>query len=249
MGALATAHKTLEPWGIAPDKIKLVMCDTAITPNSGPAGGSRSQTVTGQAIKAGCEMLLNAMKKPGGTYRTYEEMVAEKIPLRYSGKWTASACTPCDENGQGNPFPCYMYGMFVSGVSVDTKTGKVKVDKMTLVADVGKLANKLVVDGQIYGGLVQGVGLALTEDFEDLKKHTSLVGCGLPYAKDAPDMDIIYVETPRPYGPHGAAGVGELPLSSPHASIVNAIYNACGVRIRRLPALPEKVLAGLQAKK
>lgn len=248
MGALATAHKALEPWGIAPDKIKLVMCDTAITPNSGPAGGSRSQTVTGQAIRVGCEMLLNAMKKADGTFRTYEEMVAEKVPLRYSGKWTASACVPCDENGQGNPFPCYMYGMFVSEVTVDTKTGKVKVDKMTLVADVGKLANKLVVDGQIYGGMVQGVGLALTEDFEDLKKHTSLVACGLPYAKDAPDMDILYVETPRPLGPFGATGVGELPLTSPHASIINAIYNACGVRIRRLPALPEKVLAGLQAK-
>ena len=248
MGALGTAHKALEPWGIAPDKIKLVMNDTGIVPNSGPSGGSRQQVVTGQAIKAGCEMLLNAMKKPDGKFRTYDEMVAEKIPLRYSGKWTASACTFCDGNGQGNPFSSYMYGMFVSEVTVDTKTGKVKADKMTLVADVGTICNKLVVDGQIYGGMIQGLGLALTEDFEDLKKHTSLIACGLPYAKDIPDMDIIYVETPRPLGPFGAAGVGELPLTSPHASIINAIYNACGVRIRKLPALPEKVLAGLQGK-
>ena len=248
MGALATAHKTLEPWGIAPDKIKLVMCDTAITPNSNPAGGSRSQVLVGNAIRVGCEMLLNAMKKGDGSYRTYKEMVAEKIPLRYSGVWTASTCTPCDEKAQGNLFPVYMYGMFVSEVTIDTKTGKVHCDRITCVTDVGPLANKLVVDGQIYGGLVQGVGLALTEDFEDLKKHTSLIGYGLPFAKDAPPMDIIYVETPRPYGLHGAAGVGELPSTSPHASIINAINNACGVRIRALPALPEKVLAGLQAK-
>ncbi|NTU48124.1 MAG: molybdopterin-dependent oxidoreductase, partial [Syntrophobacteraceae bacterium] len=222
MGCLATAHKTLEPYGIAPDKIKLIMCDTAITPNSGPAGGSRSQVVTGQAVRVGCEMLLNAMKKPDATFRTYEEMVAEKIPLRYSGKWTAAACTACDENAQGNPFPVYMYGMFLAEVGVDTKTGKTQVVKMTCVGDVGKIVNKLVVDGQMYGGLAQGIGLALSEDFEDLKKHTTLVGCGLPYTKDIPDvLELHYIETPRPNGPFGAAGVGELPLTSPHAAIIN----------------------------
>ncbi len=247
MGCLATAHKAFEPLGIAPEKIKLIMCDTAITPNSGPAGGSRSQVVTGQAVRVGCEMLLNAMKRPDGTFRTYDEMVAEKIPLRYSGKWTAAACTACDENGQGNPFPVYMYGMFLAEVEVDTKTGKTQVMKMTCVADIGNIVNKLVVDGQMYGGMAQGIGLALTEDFEDLKKHTTLVGCGLPYTKDIPDgLELHYIETPRPNGPFGAAGVGELPLTSPHAAIINAIHNACGARVKRLPALPEKVLAGLK---
>ncbi|RYD01599.1 hypothetical protein N752_28910 [Desulforamulus aquiferis] len=91
--------------------------------------------------------------------------------------------------------------------------------------------------------------MALTEDFEDLKKHTSMAACGIPYIKDVPDnLDIIYVNFPRKFGPHGASGVGELPLTAPHAAICNAIYNACGVRITQLPALPEKVLAGLQGK-
>ncbi len=246
-GCLGTAHEALRPLRIAPDKIRLVMNDTGITPNSGPAGGSRSQVVTGNAVRVGCEMLVNAMRKKNGTFRTYREMVDEKIPLRYFGKWTAVDCTACDENAQGNPFPVYMYGLFISEVEVDTKTGKASVTKMTLVADVGKIVNRLVVDGQIYGGLAQGIGLALTEDFEDLKKHTTMGACGIPYPKDVPDeLDIIYIETPRPLGPFGAAGVGELPLTSPHASIINAIYNACGVRITRLPALPEKILAGLK---
>jgi aldehyde oxidoreductase len=69
------------------------MNDTAITPNTGPAGGSRSQVMAGQAIKAGCELLIEAMKKPDGSFRTYEEMVEEKLPLRYAGKWTAIDCT------------------------------------------------------------------------------------------------------------------------------------------------------------
>ncbi len=247
MGCLATAHEGLRPLGIGPEKIKLIMNDTAITPNSGPAGGSRSQVMTGQAVRVGCEMLVNAMKKPDGTFRTYDEMVKENIPFRYAGKWVASTCTACDENAQGNPFPVYMYAVFMAEVEVDTKTGKTQVQKMTCVADVGKIANQLVVDGQMYGGIVQGIGLALSEDFEDLKKHTTMAACGLPYIKDVPDaIEIHYVETPRPYGPFGAAGAGEAPLTSPHAAIINAIYNACGARIKRLPALPEKVLAALQ---
>src|SRR5699024_5345518 len=107
--------------------------------------------------------------------------------------------------------------------------------------------NKLVVDGQIYGGLAQGLGLALSEDFEDLKKHTTLTRCGIPQVKDIPDnMELIYQETERPLSAYGASGAGEMPLSAPHASIINAIYNACGVRVTELPALPEKIKAGLE---
>jgi aldehyde oxidoreductase len=68
----------------------------------------------------------------------------------------------------------------------------------------------------MYGGMAQGIGLALTEDFEDIKKHSTMVGAGFPYIKQIPDdMELIYVETPRPEGPFGASGVGELPLTSP----------------------------------
>jgi aldehyde oxidoreductase len=247
MGALGTAHEGLRPLGITPDRIELVMNDTAVTPNSGPSGGSRQQVMTGNAIKAGCELLLAATRKSDGSYRSYDEMVAENIPLRYSGKWAASNCSACDENAQGKPFAVYMYGAFMAEVAVEVKTGKVKVDGFTVVADVGKINNRLVVDGQIYGGVAQGIGLALSEDFEDLKKHSTMGACGIPYAKDIPDrLDILYVETPRGDGPFGAAGVGELPLTSPHAALVNGIYNACGVRVTKLPALPEKVLAGLK---
>jgi len=249
MGALGTAHKALEPLGIAPDKIKLVMNDTAVTPNSGPAGGSRSQVMTGNAIRVACEKLLEGLKKPDGSYRTYQEMVAEGLPLRYLGQWAASMNSNCNlETAQGSPFAVYMYGAFVVEVAVEVKTGKTTVERMVVAADVGKINNKLVVDGQIYGGVAQGIGLALSEDFEDLNKHTSMVACGIPEPKDIPDdFEIIYIETPRENGPFGAAGVGELPLTSPHVAIVNAIYHATGVRIRELPALPEKVLAGLRA--
>jgi len=224
------------------------MNDTGICPNSGPSGGSRQQLVTGNAIINGCQMLINAMKKNGGGYRTYDEMKAENIPLAYDGSWTSSMCTACDmETAQGNPFCTYMYGLFMAEVAVDTKTGKTKVEGYTAFCDVGKINSRLAVDGQVYGGIAQGIGLALTEDFDDLKKHTSLKACGIPYAKDIPDkIDIHYIETERPDGPFGAAGVGELPLTSTHVAVINAIANATGARVRSLPALPEKVLAAMK---
>ena len=203
--------------------------------------------MTGQAIKNGAEALVAAMKKPDGSYRSYAEMQADNIPVHYTGQWTAPA-TNCDENSQGAPFSVYMYGVFMAEVAVEIATGKTAVEKMTLVSDIGKINNRLVVDGQMYGGMAQGIGLALSEDYEDLKKHSTLAGAGFPYIKQIPDdMELIYVETPRKDGPFGAGGVGEMPLTSPHAAVINGIYNACGVRITKLPALPEKILAGLQA--
>lgn len=246
MGTLTVAHEALKPINMKPEQIKLVMNDMRLTPNSGPAGGSRSNVMTGNATRVACENLLAALQKEDGTYRTYQEMVEEGLPTKYMGKWTAP-CTECSvETGQGNPFPVYMYGVLLSEVAVDTTTGNVKVERFTLVADCGPIMNELVLDGQLWGGIVQGIGLALSEDFEDLDKQTTLIKCGIPQIEDVPDtMNIIHQETKRPNGPFGMAGSGEMPLSAPHASIVNAIYNACGVRITKLPAYPEKVLAGL----
>lgn len=250
MGTLASAHETLRQAGIKPEQIRLRMNDTKLAPNSGPAGGSRSQVMTGNAIRLACEKLVEAMKKPDGTFRTYDEMKAEGIETHHVGNWVATYCSahPIDQaTSQGEPFSVYMYTIFLPEVAVDTETGKVKVEKFTAVTDCGTIINKLVVDGNMYGGLAQGIGLALSEDFEDLSKHTSLLRCGIPYPNDIPDdIEIIYQETPRSEGPYGAAGCGEAPLTAPHPAILNAIYNATGARITRVPALPEVVLEALK---
>jgi aldehyde oxidoreductase len=247
LGTLTMAHETLRQAGFRPEDIRLVMNDTAITPASGPAGGSRSNVMTGNAVRVGCEMLLNAMKKPDGTYRKYQDMVSENIPVHYEGKWVAAACTDCSlETSQGNPFSVYMYEIFLPEVAVDMATGKTTVEKFTTVADVGTIINKSTVDGQIYGGLAQGIGLALTENFEDLSHDTNLIRCGFPQIRDIPDdLEIHYIETKRPLGPYGAAGVGEAPLTAPHPAILNAIYNATGARVLQVPAKPEVVKAAL----
>lgn len=249
MGTLVSAHETLRQAGITPEQIHLVMNDTKVTPNSGPAGGSRSQVMTGNACRLAAENLLAAMKKDDGTYRTYDEMVAEGIETKVLGQWVATACAdrPIDQaTAQGDPFSVYMYTLFLPEVCVDTETGKVTVEKFTCVADVGTIMNKLLVDGSFYGGLAQGIGLALSENFEDLEKHTTLLKCGIPYPKDVPDdIELHYVQTPRPNGPYGAAGCGEAPLDAPHPAILNAIYNATGARIMQVPATPDVIKAAL----
>ena len=249
MGTLVSAHETLRQAGITPEQIHLMMNDTKVTPNSGPAGGSRSQVMTGNACRLAAENLLAAMKKDDGTYRTYDEMVAEGIETKVLGQWVATACAdrPIDQaTAQGDPFSVYMYTLFLPEVCVDTETGKVIVEKFTCVADVGTIMNKLLVDGSFYGGLAQGIGLALSENFEDLEKHTTLLKCGIPYPKDVPDdIELHYVQTPRPNGPYGAAGCGEAPLDAPHPAILNAIYNATGARIMQVPATPDVVKAAL----
>ncbi|WP_272699409.1 molybdopterin-dependent aldehyde oxidoreductase [Desulfovibrio sp. Fe33] len=249
-GAMALAHKAFEPLGLKPENIRLVMNDTAITPFTGAAAGSRSHYMAGKATIDGANKLMDAMRKPDGTYRTYQEMVDENIPVKYRGNAsTVGYSEACDYNTmQGDPNPTHTYGVFMSEVEVDAATGKTKVLKMTLTADFGVIGNKLAVDGQVYGGLAQGVGLALSEDFVDPSRDVTLKAQGFPYIKDVPDdIEVEYLETPRPSGPFGSAGCAELSLTSPHVSIVNAIYNATGVRIFELPATPDKVLDGIKA--
>jgi aldehyde oxidoreductase len=247
-GTLGTAHEALRPLGLTMEQISLDLNDTARCPDSGGAGGSRSQVIVGNAIRLACENLIEAMSKGDGTYRTYDEMVAEGLELRYDGNWTQMPGVLIDPNtGQGEPISNFMYSCFLAEVSVEVATGETHVDHLAICTDVGVINSRLNVDGQMWGSLSQGVGLALTEDFEDRTKHRSMKACGIPYPKDVTDeLTVMYLETPRPTGPYGASGCGEAPLTAPHAAIINAVDNACGARVRHLPALPEKVLAAMK---
>ena len=249
IGAVGTAHEALRPMGIPPEKIRFSWPDTSKQPPAGPAGGSRSQVLVGGAIRTACEALLATAKKPDGTFMTQAAMVAAGKPTRFDGVYTVPG-VPCSaETGLGRPFMVYMYTIYMAEVTVETASGKVTVDHLTCLADIGKINNKLATDGQIYGCMLQGIGYALSEDYEDIKKHSTLAGAGFPFIESVPDdLEIIYFQdNPRKFGPFGAAGTGEGPMASPHASILNAIRNACGARVTSLPARPEKVLAAMRA--
>jgi aldehyde oxidoreductase len=192
------------------------------------------------------------MRKPDGTYRTYGEMKAEGIPTKYSGKYSNMSvpglCRLDPNTGIGDPTPAYTYCLNMAEVEVDAVTGKARVVGFTCVDDVGKVGNIQAVDGQAYGGISHSIGFALSENYDDVKRHTNIASSGVPYAMDTPDdITVIHYERPDELGPFGSSGASEAFQSSGHVAVLNAIYNACGVRVYEMPATPAKIKAGLDA--
>ncbi|MHB8072449.1 2Fe-2S iron-sulfur cluster binding domain-containing protein [Desulfosporosinus fructosivorans] len=251
IGTLSVTHEALKPLGLTADQIRLCMNDSHRCPDTGIAAGSRSHFMAGYATIDAANKLMNAMRKPEGTFRTYSEMAAEDIPTKYLGVYdTTGTGTPLDPNtGVGDPTQAYMYGAFLAEVEVNVETGKAMCVGMTSVGDVGKIGNILAVEGQAYGGLSHSISFALKTNYDDLKKGSTMAGAGIPYCQEIPDkFDNIFLENPRKVGPFGSSGCSELYQSSGHVAVINAIYNAVGVRIYELPATPEKIKAGLEAK-
>lgn len=252
IGTLTVTHEALKPLGLSVDQIRLHMNDSHLCPDSGVAAASRSHFMTGNAVIDAAEKLIRAMRKDDGTFRTYDEMVAEGIPTKYAGKSSTSFAGPSVNPNtlDGNPFASLMYGAFIAEVAVEVSTGKATCLGMTGVADVGRIGNILSVEGQAYGGLSHGISFALQTQYEDVKKHATMAGAGIPYIKDIPDnINIMFMDdNPRACGPFGSTGASEVFQCSQHMAVINAINNAVGVRIYELPASPEKVKAALEAK-
>ena len=143
-------------------------------------------------------------------------------------------------------YSAYTYCLNLAEVEVDTTTGKTRVLRFTCVDCVGKIGNIDAVNGQAYGGISHSIGFALSENYDDVKKHANMLGAGVPYIQDIPDdINVIHYERPDEIGPFGSSGASEAFQSAGHVAVLNAIYNACGVRIFEMPATPEKVKAGL----
>ncbi|MDR3296507.1 MAG: molybdopterin-dependent oxidoreductase [Clostridiales Family XIII bacterium] len=121
-------------------------------------------------------------------------------------------------------------------------------ERYLTVADVGVVGNLLAVEGQGYGGLSHRFGFALSEDYHPDNKYGNIAGCGVPQIDAIPDdFNLIFIENPRPDGPHGSCGCSECFQSSGHMAVINAITNATGVRVYDLPATPDKVKAAWEA--
>jgi len=155
------------------------------------------------------------------------------------------------ETGHGKPYGTYVFGAQIADVEVDTETGEVEVLKITAVHDCGKAINPLLAEGQVEGGVAMGVGYGLMEEMvveQGRVKNPQLVDYVIPTAMDVPEIVTSIVERPDPTGPFGAKGIAEPALLPTAPAIVNAIQDAVGVRIRDLPATPEKILKALLEK-
>ncbi len=250
IGSLMVTLEALKPLGVTPERIKLVQNDTKICPDTGMSGASRSLYMDGNACIIAAGKLMDAMRKPDGTYRTYDEMVKENIPTKYFGKYetivTPGLCRLDPNTGIGDPTPAFTYALNLAEVEVDTRTGKATVIRFACVDEVGKVGNIDAVNGQAYGGISHSIGFALSENYDDVKKHTNIATSGVPYIKDIPDdITVIHLQNHDANGPFGSSGASEAFQASGHVAVLNAIHNACGVRIHEMPATKEKVKAGL----
>ncbi len=245
-------YTALRPLGLREDQIHMVMNDTKYVKNSGPSSASRTHHVIGMCTIQAAEKLMNAMRKEDGSYRTYDEMVAEGIPTRYEGSFdTTGVWADIDpDTGYGYGAFSQNYMLFVTEVAVEVKTGKVKVLSAHVIGDAGKPGNRPAVLGQGYSGFFHSIGYALSEDFSDMKKHVTLGGAGFPMANEVPDgenYDIRLHDVARENAPYGSTGCSEGFQTSGHVAILNAIHNALGIRIYSIPATPEKIKEALAA--
>ncbi len=154
-------------------------------------------------------------------------------------------------DGAGRPWQAYVFGAQVAEVEVDTVTGEVQVLGIWAAHDVGRAVNPKGVEGQIEGGVVQALGQGLMEDYKLERGHTTTPGFAkyiLPTSLDVPRVTSVIVEDPDPLGPLGVKGIGEPAMVPTIPAVMNAIYDAVGVRITSLPATPEKVREALRAK-
>ncbi len=235
--------------GLPVDQITLIGPDTALTPDCGKTSASRQTFVTGRAAQKAGEA-LRAKLSNSGEGAAWRGRVAD-MPLDALGYVVSVEETydpptvPLDENGQGQPYAVYGYGAHMAEVQVDLRFGTVKVLELVAAHDLGRTINPMLAEGQVEGGVAQGLGMALMEEYipgrtENL--HDYLI----PTFGDMPKIRSIFIEKPEPEGPFGARGLGEHVLIPTAPAILNAIRNASGARVTRLPALPYRVLAAIR---
>ena len=163
---------------------------------------------------------------------------------------------PCDlpdpETGVGDFAMSYSFGAHAVEVEVDEETGLVRVVDFVAATDCGNLVNPALAESQVEGGAAQGIGYGLMEDLiceEGQVLNPHLATYRVPTATEMPPVRMIWVETDDPQGPYGAKGLGEMGLVPTAAAIANAVYNATGARVHRIPLTPERVLTEIDALK
>lgn len=248
----------------------LVSGDTSITPDCGKTSASRQTFVTGKAAHMAGTKLREVILRLAGACKCADILFGDgSISVCENGKNVAlelnslpldqhgyvitcqetfdPPITPLDENGQGNPYAVYGFGAHIAEIEVDVELGTVRVLKVTAAHDVGKAINPTLIEGQIEGGVAQGLGMALMEEFFP-GKGENLHDYLIPSAGDMPEIESILIEEPSSIGPFGAKGIGEQAVIPTAPAILNAIYDAVGVRMRRVPATPDRVRAAILKK-
>jgi CO/xanthine dehydrogenase Mo-binding subunit len=247
--------------------VKPIVADTASIGFTHVTGGSRVTFATGMATVQAAEKVIEQLKaragilwdispeavdwRDGAAYPagpnagSFEPLSLGEIALKAARTGgPIGAEVQLNAQGAGPAFATH-----VCDVEVDPETGHVKVLRYTATQDVGRAIHPSYVEGQIQGGVTQGIGWALSEEYiydkQGRMDNPGFLDYRCPVASDLPMIDAVLVEVPNPRHPYGVRGVGEVPIVPPMAAVANAIADATGRRLRDLPMSPPKVLSAL----
>lgn len=250
-----------EALGIPLEQIQLTNGDTDVTPYSVGESGSRTTPFTGPAVIAAAEdvrkQIFNVaapqLKAKPEDLDLKDANVfvksnpSQRIPLgqalRRSGELIGRATTnPTFKGMAGKSFAAHF-----AEVEVDSWTGHVRITRYVAAHDSGTIINRLAAESQIKGGVVQGIGMALTEELlidrpTAIPLNPSYRDAKIPTHLEVPEVEVIFIEHHDPYGPFGGKVVGEPPITPAVATVANAIFNATGKRFKVLPITPDKIL-------
>lgn len=259
-----------EALGLKLEDFTFVHGDTALTPDAGKTSGSRQTYVSGNAAQKSALALRGKILRHANVSDAASLSLADGVLAVREGSaermivlselaedgdgFVFAACesydpptVPLDDKGQGKPYAVYGWGAQIAELEVDPGLGTVRPVRITAAHDVGRIINPLLAEGQVEGGIAQGIGLALMEEYVPGRTE-NLHDYLIPTIGDVPEIETILIEVPDPEGPFGAKGLGEHVLIPTAPAILNAIRHACGARIDKAPATPDRVLAAIRQK-
>jgi len=246
--------------GLSMDRIEIMQPDTAMVPNSGPTVASRTTMIVGKLVESAARAVQKSLFDAGFLQLKYSASDFANACQQYISKFGKLQSLIKYEHPQdlhwddatytGDAYGAYAWAVYVAEVSVDTRTAEVRVEDFVAVQEVGKVINPVLAAGQIEGGVAQGIGFALYENVvwqEGRMSNGQMTNYIMPTSMDVPPIRVFFEEIPSARGPAGAKGIGELPLDGTAPAIANAIANATGANITRIPVTPEVLLEMLEA--
>ena len=264
------AMMAAEALGIAVEKVRPIVADTASIGFSMLTGGSRTTFATGMAVVQAAEKVVADLKRRAAL--TWDVSVDHVVwrdgaavcvdPAKADRPALTLEALAAQSGRTGGPISAQVslnaqgagpgFAAHICDVEIDPETGGVTVLRYTAAQDVGKAIHPSYVEGQVQGGVAQGVGWALNEEYifdrDGKMENAGFLDYRVPVASDLPMIDAILIEVANPRHPFGAKGVGEVPIVPPLAAVANAVRSATGVRMCDLPLSPPKIRAVLDAK-
>lgn len=253
------AQIAAETLGLGYEQVAIAQPDTGAVPNSGPTVASRTCMVVGKLVESACLGLKQTLVASGALREPYsaEQFAAacrahieQHGSLRAHSKYQPPPGIKWDDAKYlGDAYGAYAWAVYLAEVTVDLTTYETRVDDFVAVQEVGRVIHPVLAAGQIEGGVAQGIGFALYENVvwqEGRMVNGQMTNYIMPTSADVPPIRVHFEEVPYAYGPAGAKGIGELPLDGAAPAVVNAIENALGVPIDRIPVTPEILLEVLE---